>query len=134
MSVFEETEIEYLATQRLGRLATVGRDGRPHVVPVSFRHNLDTDTIDVGGRGGFAQRKKFRDVQRTGVAALVVDDVLPPWRPRGVEVRGDAETLPEGGKTVMEQFDDEMIRITPRRIISWGLAGDPFDSNARSVN
>ena len=37
MSTFTEKEIEYLRGQPLGRLATVGRDGSPHVVPVGFR-------------------------------------------------------------------------------------------------
>ena len=84
MSVFSDAEIDYLGSQRLGRLATVGQDGMPHVVPVAFRYNPDTDSIDVGGHD-FAKRKKFRDVKRTGMAALVVDDVLPPWQPRAVE-------------------------------------------------
>jgi pyridoxamine 5'-phosphate oxidase family protein len=129
VSVFSDAEIEYLASQRLGRLATVGRDGVPHVVPVAFRYNPDADSIDVGGHD-FARRKKFRDVQRTGVAALVVDDVLPPWQPRAVEVRGAAATLESGGKAIMEAFDDPIIRITPRRIVSWGLE-DGFQ--ARSI-
>jgi hypothetical protein len=29
MSVFSDAEIEYLGSQRLGRLATVGHDGSP---------------------------------------------------------------------------------------------------------
>jgi pyridoxamine 5'-phosphate oxidase family protein len=76
MSAFSEKEIEYLGSQRPGRLATVGRDGVPQVVPVSFRYNPDTDTIDIGGHD-FARKKKYRDVQRTGIAAFVIDDVLP---------------------------------------------------------
>ena len=122
VSVFREAEIDYLGSQRLGRLATVGQDGMPHVVPVAFRYNPEADSIDIGGHD-FAKRKKFRDVQRTGVAAVVVDDVLPPWRPRAVEVRGQASTLDTGGKAIMDGFDDPIIRITPRRIISWGLEG-----------
>jgi pyridoxamine 5'-phosphate oxidase family protein len=129
MSAFSEAEIDYLGSQRLGRLATVGKDGVPHVVPVAFRYNPDADAIDIGGHD-FAERKKFRDVKRTGVAALVVDDVLPPWQPRAVEVRGAAITLETGGKAIMEGFDDPIIRITPRRIVSWGL-DDGF--RARSV-
>jgi pyridoxamine 5'-phosphate oxidase family protein len=129
MSVFSDAEIDYLGSQRLGRLATVGRDGMPHVVPVAFRYNADADSIDIGGHD-FAKRKKFRDVRRTGVAALVVDDVLPPWRPRAVEVRGQASTLGIGGKAIMEGFDDPIIRIKPTRIVSWGLE-DGFQ--ARSV-
>jgi pyridoxamine 5'-phosphate oxidase family protein len=35
MSVFTDSELEYLAGQRLGRIATVGADGQPHVVPTS---------------------------------------------------------------------------------------------------
>jgi pyridoxamine 5'-phosphate oxidase family protein len=129
MSVFSDAEIDYLGSQRLGRLATVGRDGMPHVVPVAFRYNPDADSIDIGGHD-FAKRKKFRDVQRTGVAALVVDDVLPPWQPRAVEVRGEAVTLDTGGKAIMDGFDDPIIRITPRRIVSWGMEGG---FQARSV-
>src|SRR5215207_7957583 len=71
MSVFSDAEIDYLGSQRLGRLATVGRDGMPHVVPVAFRYNADADSIDIGGHD-FAKRKKFRDVRRTGMAALVL--------------------------------------------------------------
>ena len=49
MSVFTDSELEYLASQRLGRIATVGADGQPHVVPTSFRYDPDHDAIDVGG-------------------------------------------------------------------------------------
>ena len=59
MSVFSPAEQAYLQTQRLGRLATVGPDGHPHVVPVAFRYNPDLETIDIGGHD-FAKRKKFR--------------------------------------------------------------------------
>jgi pyridoxamine 5'-phosphate oxidase family protein len=129
VSVFSDAEIQYLGSQRLGRLATVGHDGMPHVVPVAFRYNPEADTIDIGGHN-FAKRKKFRDVQRMGMAALVVDDVLPPWQPRAVEVRGPAATLDTGGKAIMEGFDDPIIRIRPRRIVSWVLEGG---FQARSV-
>src|SRR5215211_8429353 len=82
MSSFTEKEIEYLEEQRLGRLATVDVEGRPHVVPVAFRYNAEHDTLDIGGRN-IGASKKFRDAQKTGRAAFVVDDVLPPWRARG---------------------------------------------------
>lgn len=132
MSVFTQEEIQYLGEQRLGRLATVDAEGRPHVVPVAFRYNAELDTVDVGGHN-FAKSKKFRDVGTTGRAAFVVDDVLPPWRPRGVEIRGRAEVHSEGGKKIMQDFAEEMIRIFPRRIVGWGLDSDAFDQNGRSV-
>ena len=75
MSVFRESELRYLAGGRqLGRLATAGPDGTPHVVPVAFIYNAVRDTIDVGG-SELAESKKFRDVARSGRAAIVVDDV-----------------------------------------------------------
>jgi pyridoxamine 5'-phosphate oxidase family protein len=130
MSAFRDAEIEYLNEQRLGRLATVGADGTPHVVPVAFRYNPATDAIEVGGRR-MGATKKFRDVARTGRAALVVDDVRAPWRPRMIEIRGEAEALPAGGPSVMEGFGPELIRIRPKRIVSWGL--DDEEASARSV-
>jgi pyridoxamine 5'-phosphate oxidase family protein len=132
MSAFTEKEIEYLNQQRLGRLATVDTEGRPHVVPVAFRYNQDLDAMDIGGHN-FAGSKKFRDVGRTGKAAIVVDDVLPPWRPRGVEVRGRAEVRSEGGKEIMKNFSEEMIRILPRRIVGWGIESEAYKPNSRSV-
>jgi len=123
MSVFTREEIAYLQSGTLGRLATVGPDGTPHVAPVGFSHNADLGTIDVGGRD-MANTKKYRDVARSGRAALVVDDVRPPWKPRGIEVRGRAEAV--GGPR-------PLIRIHPERIVSWGIDADGTRPDGRSV-
>jgi pyridoxamine 5'-phosphate oxidase family protein len=130
MSVFTAAEIEYLGSQPLGRLATVGSDGQPHVVPVGFRYNPDLDTVDIGGHD-FAKRKKFRDVQRNPRVAFVVDDLasVRPWVVRGIEIRGEAEVVRE--EALRPGFDDSMFRITPTRIVSWGLEKD--GRRARSV-
>src|SRR6185312_11095509 len=72
MAELTAAQIEYLAGQRLGRIATTGADGKPHVVPTSFRHNAELGTIDVGGFH-VATTKKYRDVQANGWAAIVVD-------------------------------------------------------------
>jgi pyridoxamine 5'-phosphate oxidase family protein len=135
MSAFTPAEIKYLQSQRLGRIATVGSDGRPHVVPVGFRYNPEFDTVDIGGHD-FAKRKKFRDVQRNSHVAFVVDDVasVTPWRVRGIEIRGEAEILGTGGQSVMPGFDPEMFRIRPGRVISWGLESDTFSTNYYSAH
>jgi len=114
MSKFTENELAYLrAERRLGRIATVGKDGTPHVVPVGWSYNAEHDAIDVTGYN-FAQSKKYRDVRRSGRAAIVIDDIasVTPWHVRGVEVRGPAEALEQ---------PQPMIRIFPERIVSWGL-------------
>lgn len=96
----------------------------PHVAPVGWTYNAELETIDVGGRD-LEQTKKYRDVARTGRAAIVNDDVLPPWRPRGVEVRGRAEAVSE---------PTPLIRIHPERIVSWGLISDRIgEREARTV-
>jgi pyridoxamine 5'-phosphate oxidase family protein len=134
MSVFTPAEIKYLQSQRLGRIATVGPDGMPHVVPVGFRYNPEHETIDIGGHD-FANRKKYRDVQRNPRVAFVVDDVKSfiPWRVREVEIRGAAEILETGGETVIRFFDLEMFRIRPKRVVSWGLEQNDTPENARTL-
>ena len=120
MSVFTEKEIEYLGTQRLGRLATIDSAGNPHVVPVGFRYNPATDTIDIGGHN-FAQSRKWAHAQAHPRVAFVVDDVLPPWRPRLIEIKADAELLPSGGESINQAFDSALMRLRPVRIASFGL-------------
>jgi pyridoxamine 5'-phosphate oxidase family protein len=135
MSVFTDEEREYLVSGvPLGRLATVGPDGMPHVVPTGFRFNQRHDTIDVGGHD-FATRKKYRDVLRSPKVAFVIDDIVSvsPWRVRGIEIRGEAEVLDTGGTEVGRGFAPEMFRITPKRIVSWGLSGKQMSFSARSV-
>ncbi len=132
MSVFTPAEIEYLKSQRLGRLATVNGKGEPHVVPVSFRYNPELDTIDIGGHN-IAQSKKFRDAVRYGRVAFVVDDVLPPWKPRGIEIRGRAEVFSTGGQEIVANFDPELIRVYPTRIIGWGIDGEGYLPLSRTI-
>src|SRR5690348_4509484 len=85
MSHFTEKETEYLRGQRLGRLATVGSDGSPHVVPVGFRLDPDGHAVEVGGHG-MSGSKKWRDLQANALVALVIDDLesVNPWTPRGI--------------------------------------------------
>jgi len=143
MSTFTDAEVEYLNSQLLGRLATVGPDGRPHVVPVGVFYDPETQTIVIGGHAGsdMAASKKFRDAGRRPNVAFVVDDLVSvdPWRPRSIEIRGRAETYSDGGEEVGKRiganmpFDPAWIRIRPRRILAMGIDGDPFELSARDV-
>lgn len=123
-SVFTDDELAYLhGQQRLGRVATVGKDGTPHVTPTGWAHNVEQDTIDLTGRE-LDQTKKFKDVARRPRAAIVIDDLASasPWRPRALEVRGRAEAI---------SGPEPLIRIHPDRIISWGIGPEP---SARTVH
>lgn len=126
MTSFTNAELDYLngGERRLARLATIGADGTPHLSPVGFAHNPALDTIDIGGMN-LEQTKKFRDIRRNDRVAVVIDDVLPPWQPRGVEVRGRAEAV---------TGTDPCIRIHPARIVSWGIESQALgDRHARTV-
>jgi pyridoxamine 5'-phosphate oxidase family protein len=139
MSVFTQAEIEYLQQNRLGRLATSGRDGQPHVMPTGYYFDPETDTIQVGGRQDLSTTKKYRDAAAHPQASLVVDDMasLDPPAPRGIEIRGRAEALAQGGERLGPliwgvAFQPAWIRITPTRIVSWGIEG-PESMDSRSV-
>lgn len=123
MSVFSTGELAYLAeAQQLGRLATVDATGQPRVVPLGWRYNAELDTIDIGGRDPteFMATRKFRDVQRQPKVAFVVDDVRPPWQPRCVIVHGTADAI-RMPATGAGKDSAALIRITPNKVISWGL-------------
>jgi len=138
MSTFTERETEYLRGQRLGRLATVGPDGSPHVVPVGFRVGQDGEAIEVGGHA-ISASKKWRDLEFNPRVAFVIDDLerVDPWTPRGIEIRGSAELHEAGGESFGAGWDAAWIRILPQRIVSWGIEGHAFSAagrrSARSV-
>jgi pyridoxamine 5'-phosphate oxidase family protein len=135
MSVFTEAEIAYLQSKTMGRLATIGADGRPHLVPITFRFNTDEDTIDIGGID-FGTSKKWRDVLQNSHVAFLVDDASPNGA-HAIEIRGDAEPHFSGGELINPRFPNfkpEFVRIRPHRIISWGLESEGFAPHARNVS
>ena len=116
-----QAEIDYLNSQRLGRLATARPDGSLQNNPVGFTYNAAAGTIDIGGFR-MADSRKYRNVAANGRAAFVVDDIVSvsPWRVRCVEIRGTAEAVPAAAAQG-PAGDGAIIRLHPRRIISFGL-------------
>ena len=133
MNRFTPQEIDYLNSQHLCRMATIDAQGDLHVVPVAFRYNPEADTIDVGGHN-LAGTKKYRDALRHGRIAVVVDDVLPPWKPRFVEVRGTVAAFSEGGKAINADFKPDILRLTPTYIISFGVNEEAVIPGQGKVN
>lgn len=121
MASFSEAELTYLATQRLGRLATVAPDGSPQNSPTGFRYNPKFDTIDIGGLH-LGTTRKFRNIQKNNRVAFVIDDIpsLDPYRVRCVEIRGTAEALTDQ-PLLRPGLSPELIRIHPTRVISFGI-------------
>ena len=118
-----EGEITYIATQTLGRLATVDPKNAPQNSPVGFRYNADTGTVDIGGHQ-LGKSRKFHNVEANPEVSFVVDDIAStdPWLVRMVEIRGTAEALRDV-EPMNRGMSPELIRIYPRRVISFGLDG-----------
>lgn len=99
--VFTEPELEFLRSQRIGRLATVGLSGWPHVVPVMYAlSDSGTFEFDVDG-------VKLRNLTAEPRAAIVVDAMGPK---RGVAIQGKAELI-----------GPARARLTGVHKFSWGL-------------
>lgn len=121
-TTFTPSEIAYLNTQILGRIATVDAGGAPRVVPTGFRYNPETGTVDLGGID-LAGTRRFQDVQTNPRVAIVIDDLAStdPWRARSVRVRGIAEVFERGGEQIRPGLGSAWMRITPTAISSSGV-------------
>jgi pyridoxamine 5'-phosphate oxidase family protein len=117
---FSAQERAWLASQRLGRLATVSPDGVVGNAPVTYFVRAD-DTIDIGGMR-MGETKKFKNVQQGSRVAFVVDivDTSEGWHPIYLEIRGTAEALadvePPG-----QGFSREVVKIHPEWVKSFNL-------------
>ncbi len=101
MVVFTDPELEFLRSQRFGRLASVGPSGWPHVVPVMYvLSDSGAFEFDVDG-------VKLRNLTAQPRAAFVVDAMGPK---RGVTVQGTAELI-----------GPARARLTGVHKFSWGL-------------
>jgi pyridoxamine 5'-phosphate oxidase family protein len=82
-----------------------------------------------------AASRKFRNVASYDRVAFVIDDIASrdPWRVRCLEIRGTAEQVHtdtgHGGGT-----DGALIRIHPRRIISFGLDNPDLEPHQLAAN
>ena len=122
MSVFTGKELDRLRGARLARLATVGPDGQPHLVPLTFTVNEEEDAIDVGGFG-FGSSKKWRDAVANPKVTFLLDE-SSGGEAYGIEMRCRAEVHRTGGNKINPRFpgfDPEFLRLRPFRIVSWGV-------------
>jgi pyridoxamine 5'-phosphate oxidase family protein len=99
--IFSASELEFLRSQRIARIATIGPTGWPHVVPVMY-------TVDEDGALAFdVDGVKLRNLSAEPRAAMVIDAMGPK---RGVSMQGRAELV-----------GPERARLSPDRKFSWGL-------------
>lgn len=121
---FTDEEIAYLRSQGMARLATLGADEQPDVVPVAYE--FDGSVFWIGGSGETVLRtRKVRNIQAgRPKVALVVDDLVSfdPFIARSIRVYGIAEPPVERVGMVGPGL---YMRIVPTVSWSWNMAGEP---------
>jgi nitroimidazol reductase NimA-like FMN-containing flavoprotein (pyridoxamine 5'-phosphate oxidase superfamily) len=85
---FRRSEKIFLERNDLGRLATIGPDGFPHVVPVSYLHYRRKIwvAVDYG-------TQKLRNMLRDKRVGFVVDEYNPN---RGIMIQGTVKIIESG--------------------------------------
>jgi PPOX class probable F420-dependent enzyme len=124
------SEVSFLKSNELCRLATASREGRPQVTPVMYA--LDGNSFVIAVDYG---TKKLKNIRENPNVALVVDKVRPT---RAVTVEGTCEVHERGAEyrrlldLLMTKFEfyrknpwgegeSPILRIVVDKAVSWGL-------------
>ena len=127
--------LAFVRSQRVARLATVGRDGAPHNIPVC--------TVAVNGRLYLASEKdarKVRNIARNPRVALAFDHYSENWqRLGGAMIVGTASIIDQGAAfrrarqalyrkykqyarvAPIEEGESVIVCVIPTSSFSWGL-------------
>ena len=140
-STLLDSEITFIQSQRVARLATSDEVGHPHVVPVCFAFDgsrfyiaLDEKPKRVEPR----QLRRVRNIEARHEAMLLFDRYDDDWSFLAfVQVYGHADLLMPGAPGHAEALlllreryvqyrsmkleDNPVIVITPERVVAWGL-------------
>jgi PPOX class probable F420-dependent enzyme len=133
--VFGRGEADFVAVQRVGYLATVYPDGRPHVVPISPVLDLD--------RLVFATERdtqKVRNLEGNPLVAVAFDEYAEDWsRLKQVVVHGEAYVIDSGLEFERDrnllyekypQYESEapidegvsiIVEVRADRVVTWGF-------------
>ena len=136
--MLSKQQARFLASRRLGHLATADTRAAPHLVPVCFVIGEGDVyiTIDHKPKGDVRTLKRLRNITANPVAAFVADRWDEDWTRLGwVMLRGPAEILGDGAEHDRAQallrsryaqyrtmvLDDlPVIAIRIKRVTSWG--------------
>lgn len=145
IAMTSEERDAFLAEQRVCRVATVGKDGQPHVAPLWFAWDGTHLWLT-----SLTRSQRWTDLMNDSRISVVVDAGVEYHELHGVEISGRAEPVGEapvpfgpgsepevevpGGIMARKYFGmDEMfndgkhgwLRITPEKIVSWDFRKNP---------
>jgi PPOX class probable F420-dependent enzyme len=133
-----DTQRRFLDLVRVAHLATAGRDGAPHLVPVCFCLDGNTlyITVDEKPKRTATPLKRIRNIQENPAVAVTVDRWDEDWtRLAWIMLRGPADILPSGEEhdraqdhlrlrypqyRPMNLAPLPVIAVRIKRILSWG--------------
>jgi len=143
--VWSDRERRYVASARVGRLATVDGEARPHAVPICYALVGDriVSPLDEKPKGVEAtELRRVRNVRQNPRVTLVIDHYTEQWVNLGwVQTRGTAAVVKpdepghSGAVDALEDKYDQyeshaldrrpVIRIEPGSVRSWGRLDHP---------
>ena len=148
--VLSDEEIRFVASARVGRLATSTADGLPHVVPVCFVLVEDSIYIGLDAKPktvDVLKLRRVRNITSNPRSALIVDRYSDDWSRLGyVLITADATLVSDDRERVSAievlrhkyvQYrtllpdDAPVIRLRAKRVTSWGNL-TPWDSSLDS--
>lgn len=126
---------KFIERERVCRVATVGDEGTPHLVPVC--HAVIDDSICFGsGNDG----RKVQNLRENDQIAVTIDLYAEDWPElRGVMVQGRAEIVARGprfrrvraalyrkypqyeAEAALDESDSVVVRVVPEHVFSWGF-------------
>jgi PPOX class probable F420-dependent enzyme len=130
--MFSERQLRFLEKPRIGRLATVRRDGSPHVAPVWYRFDAGQFLV-LTERGS----QKHKNIERDPRVEFCIDDERPPYHTVLVRAHVTVEDAPgrewrealaihylgedAGRRYIAENMhaNDVMLRILPEKVTGW---------------
>jgi hypothetical protein len=128
---------DFLAAERTCRVATVGANGRPHVVPLWFVWDRSALWLT-----SVVRSQRWTDLMRDPRVAVVVDAGVEYTELRGVELSGQVQQVGEapriatpdpdlaepellfarkytGGETYVPDGRHAWLRLVPEKLVSW---------------
>ncbi len=129
---------EFLIAERVARMATAGKSGEPHVIPICFwfdgaRFYFAIDEKPKS-RSGLAL-KRMRNIAENPRVAIIVDHYEDDWSHLAyVMIRGSAQVVDDNEEYMLALRNlrdkyrtmplspdrNPIVRITPDRVNTWG--------------
>jgi len=120
-----------LGAARVGRFATVGSDGHPHVVPCCYALHGDTlySAVDAKPKSSFMLRR-ISNIQQNPFVALLVDGYFEDWSLLWwIRVDGTARVLVSGSEhdraidLLVDKYEQYRDQRPPGPVIAVDITG-----------